>query len=272
MSTQQQAYIYGQGSEFEYERLVRQGSLYEAFTRQAFVSAGITAGMRVLDVGCGAGEVTRIAAEIAGASGRVVAIDTDAGALAFARQRLGAANLDFRQSTIEAFTDAEPFDAVVGRFILMHLKDPAAALRSLASRLSPGGIACFVEPWHGIGMSYPRVEAFHAFMEGGYQALKAVGAHLDMGARLYRDFLAAGLPAPAVISEPSVGFGGNAPFFDLMLDSARSGIRAMVPEATQREATLRQVDALAQKMREEAEAKHATLLMMINFAAWSRKP
>lgn len=268
----QPAYIYGQGSEFEYDRLVRQGALYEPFTRRAFAGAGLAPGMRVLDVGCGAGEVTRLAAEIVGASGRVVAIDVDAGALAFARTRLGTANLEFRQSTIEAFAETEPFDAVVGRFILMHLKDPVAALQSLVSRLKSGGVACFVEPWHGIGMSYPPVEAFHAFMEGGYQALRAAGAQLEMGARLYGDFIAAGLPAPAVISEPSIGFGGNAPFFDLMLDSARSGIRAMVPDQTQRAAVIAQIEDLARKMREEAEAKHATLLMMINFAAWSRKP
>ena len=43
--TEQAQYIYGQGSEFEYERLVRQGALYEAFTRRAFVNAGIAPGM-----------------------------------------------------------------------------------------------------------------------------------------------------------------------------------------------------------------------------------
>jgi SAM-dependent methyltransferase len=269
--TEQVQYIYGQGSEFEYERLVRQGALYEAFTRSAFVSAGISAGMRVLDVGCGAGAVARIVAEIVGGAGQVVAIDADAAALDFAKRRLGAANVEFREATIESFSDTALFDAVVGRFILMHLKDPVVALRSLASRLKPGGIVCFVEPWHGIGMSHPRVEAFHTFMEGGYQALRAAGAHLEMGARLYGDFIAAGLPEPQIVAEPSMGFGGKAPFFDLMLDSARSGIRASVPEA-QRDGVIAQVEALAQKMREEAEAKKATMMLMINGAASSRKP
>src|SRR5690242_6283934 len=100
--TEQAQYIYGQGSEFEYERLVRQGALYEPFTRSAFVRAGITQGMRVLDVGCGAGEVARIVAEMVGTSGQVVSIDTDASALAFAKKRLGATNIEFRQTTIES--------------------------------------------------------------------------------------------------------------------------------------------------------------------------
>lgn len=269
---QQHAYIYGQGSEFEFERLVRQGALYEPFTRRAFESAGLTAGMRVLDVGCGAGEVARIVAEMVGASGQVVAIDADAAAVAFARKRLPAANIEFRQAKIDEFADPSPFDAVVGRFILMHMQDPAATLRKLATHVRSGGIVCFVEPWHGIGMSHPRVEAFHQFMEGGYQALRAVGAHLEMGARLYSDFIAAGLPAPEVISEPSLGFGASAPFFDLMLDSARSGIRAMIPDETQRKAVIGQVEAQAQHMREEAEAKNAAMMMMINMAAWSKKP
>src|ERR1051325_810815 len=96
--TEQAQYIYGQGSEFEYQRLVRQGALYEPFTRSAFVSAGIKPGMRVLDVGCGAGEVSRIVTELVGPSGKVVAIDTDGDALDFAKRRLGAANIEFRQT------------------------------------------------------------------------------------------------------------------------------------------------------------------------------
>lgn len=269
--SQSQQYIYGRGSESEYERLVRQGLRYEEETRTAFQKAGIGQAMRVLDVGCGVGEVSRVVADLVGPKGNVVAIDADPGALAFARRRVPAPNVEFRCSTIDDFSDPANFDAVVGRFILMHLKNPAAALQKLSSNVRSGGIICFVEPWHGISLSHPRVEAFHAFMEGGFQALRAAGAHLEMGARLYADFIEAGLPAPQLHTAAAVSVGDDSEFFELLLESARSGIRATVPEA-QGDSVLAQVEGIGKAMRDEAVSKRATILLMINVGAWSQKP
>jgi ubiquinone/menaquinone biosynthesis C-methylase UbiE len=269
--SQTEQYIYGRGSESEYQRLVRQGMRYEDDTRTTFQKAGIGQGMRVLDVGCGVGEVSRIVAELVGPKGNVVAIDVDPGALEFARRHVPAPNVEFRCSTIEDFSDAATFDAVVGRFILMHVQDPPAALRKLSSNVRSGGIVCFVEPWHGISVSHPRVEAFHAFMEGGFQALRAAGAHLEMGARLYADFIEAGLPAPQLHTAAAVSAGDDSDFFELLLESARSGIRAAFPEG-QRDPVLAQVEATGKAMREEAANKRATILLMINVGAWSHKP
>ena len=269
--SQPQQYIYGRGSESEYKRLVRQGRRYEEETRTIFQKAGIGQDMRVLDVGCGVGEVSRIVADLVGPKGNVVAIDVDPGALAFARTRVSAANVEFRCSTTDDFSEPDNFDAVVGRFILMHLANPVAALRKLSSNVRSGGIICFVEPWHGISMSHPRVEAFHAFMEGGFQALRAAGAHLEMGARLYADFIEAGLPAPQLHTAAAVSTGDDSEFFEMLLESAQSGIRATVPEA-QRDSVLAQVEGIGKAMREEAVSKRATILLMLNVGAWSRKP
>ena len=269
--SQPQQYIYGRGSESEYERLVRQGLRYEEETRTTFQKAGIGQATRVLDVGCGVGEVSRVVADLVGPKGNVVAIDVDPGALAFARRHVPAPNVEFRCSAIDDFSDPANFDAVVGRFILMHLKNPAAALQKLSSNVRSGGIVCFVEPWHGISLSHPRVEAFHAFMEGGFQALRAAGAHLEMGARLYADFIEAGLPAPQLHTAAAVSVGDDSEFFELLLESARSGIRATVPEA-QRDSVLAQVEGIGKAMRDEAVSKRATILLMINVGAWSQKP
>lgn len=262
-------YMYGQGSEFEYQRLIRQSAIFEAMTRDLLVEAGIGAGMRVLDIGCGVGEVARLASELVG-TGRVVAVDTDSKALEFARERLAGRNIEFVCSEIAKYVATERFDAVVGRFILMHLKDPVAVLRHVAGQVRPGGIVCFIEPWHETAMSYPRVEAFQQFMEGGFQAMRAAGVHLEMGASLYSDFVAAGLPAPKLVGVPQLWGGGQgSEFFDLMLDSARSGIRATVPEA-QQDAVLAQVEALSHRMRKEAAEKRATVMMMITVGARCR--
>src|SRR5207302_3025409 len=123
-----------------------------SITREAFTRAGLSSGMRLLDIGCGVGEVARIASDVVG-NGRVVALDVDAKAVEFARGRLSGRNIEFIQSTVEDYKSGEPFDAAVGRFILMHLKDPLMALRHVSSQVRPGGILCFIEAWNGIATS-----------------------------------------------------------------------------------------------------------------------
>jgi ubiquinone/menaquinone biosynthesis C-methylase UbiE len=83
--------------------------------------------MRVLDVGCGMGDVTMIVAQLVGPQGKVVSIDLDPAAVSTAFGRAAAAGLEnttFCQADISAFTDVEPFDAIVGRLVLEFLPDP----------------------------------------------------------------------------------------------------------------------------------------------------
>src|SRR5690349_20969577 len=71
----------------ERRRLALQASIINPLTEQLLKRAGLSAGMRVLDIGCGVGEVSIIAARLAGRSGRVTGIDIDEGALAMAAAR-----------------------------------------------------------------------------------------------------------------------------------------------------------------------------------------
>ena len=56
-------------TEYELERLARQARLVDPITRRFFVAAGIAEGMRVLDVGSGAGHTAMLLADIVGPSG-----------------------------------------------------------------------------------------------------------------------------------------------------------------------------------------------------------
>jgi SAM-dependent methyltransferase len=80
---------------------------------------------RVLEVGCGRGDLARAIAE---AGHEVVAIDPDA----------PAGDL-FRATSLEEFADPEPFDAVVASLALHHVADLRGALDKLASLLRPTG-------------------------------------------------------------------------------------------------------------------------------------
>lgn len=75
-------------------RLAAQANvLHTQPTRSLFQEASLSAGMRVLDVGCGAGDVSFLAAEFVGPSGTVLGIDSSSRALDTARLRADRAGL-----------------------------------------------------------------------------------------------------------------------------------------------------------------------------------
>ena len=65
------------------QRLLLLGQICAPFTRRVFTEAGITSGMSVLDVGCGPGEVSLIAANLVGETGSVLGIDSSADMLPY---------------------------------------------------------------------------------------------------------------------------------------------------------------------------------------------
>src|SRR5215217_596259 len=142
-------YSYAMGrSEAETERLICQSGFYAPFTLRLFERAGLGPGMRVLDVGTGAGDVALIAAEMVGASGGVVGVDRNPEVLKTARARAltaGLSNATFVEGDAGELGLEGDFDAAVGRLVLMHQPNPAKTLRSVAAMVRPGGIVAFQE-------------------------------------------------------------------------------------------------------------------------------
>jgi ubiquinone/menaquinone biosynthesis C-methylase UbiE len=82
----------------EQRRLDAQAQLFDPLTERLFRAAGLAAGMRVLDLGSGAGHVALLAARLVGPEGHVVGIERDPQAVASARERAaaaGVANVEF---------------------------------------------------------------------------------------------------------------------------------------------------------------------------------
>ncbi|WP_406175207.1 class I SAM-dependent methyltransferase [Streptomyces sp. NBC_00996] len=114
-----------------------------------FAGAAIAAGDRVLDVGCGAGATTRIAARLA-ASGHAVGVDISEPLLDRARAisaTEGVANVAYElaDAQIHPFPPVG-YDVVISRGGVMFFADHAAAFRNLAGALRPGGRLAFVCP------------------------------------------------------------------------------------------------------------------------------
>src|SRR5690348_1194084 len=196
----------------EDERLVAQGALFDPLTRRLFQQAGITSGMRVLDLGSGAGNVARLVAELVGPAGAVVGVERDPVAVELARRRTDAGNVEFRVGDVQTLDDLEDgFDAVVGRLVLMYLTDPVAALGRAAARVRPGGLICMHEADLAYLWATPRMALWDEIRDYFLTALEKAGIEPRMGPALFTAFRAAGLPAPRLLVETFAGGGPAAP-------------------------------------------------------------
>jgi ubiquinone/menaquinone biosynthesis C-methylase UbiE len=78
----------------EQHRLIRQARVLAPATERFLRDAGIVPGMRVLDIGCGMGDVTMLVAQLVGPQGKVVSIDLDQASLSTAQRRATGAGFD----------------------------------------------------------------------------------------------------------------------------------------------------------------------------------
>jgi ubiquinone/menaquinone biosynthesis C-methylase UbiE len=112
-------------------------------SQQLVALAALQRGERVLDVACGTGIVARLATQMVGTAGKVVAVDVNEGMLSMARtvpQQHDGPPIEWRQSDAAAlpFPDAA-FDVVFCQYGLEFFADRAAGLREVARVLVPGG-------------------------------------------------------------------------------------------------------------------------------------
>ena len=99
-------------------------------------------GLRVLDLGCGDGDLARWCLE-QGAS-TVVGVDLSVRMLGLARERTSDTRITYIRAGLEeiAFRPAS-FDLVTSSFALHYARDYAAVMRSVASWLRPGGAVVY---------------------------------------------------------------------------------------------------------------------------------
>lgn len=122
----------------ELERLNRQGRILAPATRVILEAAGIGVGMRVLDLGSGIGDMAFVAADLVGASGAVLGIDGSPEPVARANLRAQQRRLDNVRFVVGDIHDPAPdgpYDAIIGRLVLMYVPDPVAVIRTQVSAL-----------------------------------------------------------------------------------------------------------------------------------------
>ncbi|MCX2931032.1 methyltransferase domain-containing protein [Mycobacterium sp. CVI_P3] len=266
-------YVLGH-SDHELGRLRRQAALLESTTREYLAAAGLAPGMRVLDVGSGAGDVAMLAAELTTPGGRVIGTDTAAAAVSAASAAASAAGLSdivhFRNGDPAALTFDEPFDAIVGRYVLVFQADPAAMLRRVSRHLAPGGIVVFHEPdWCAVRSS-PPAPTYDRCCRWIIETVDRARTSWNMADRLHRTFTDAGLPAPTLSMRTFIGVGIAA---EVWLRAVADIVETLLPtmealgSATAAEVGL---ETLAERLIDEIRETPTTLIGRSEVAAWCR--
>ena len=257
----------------ELERLIEQARQIGPITRRFFLEAGVAPGMRVLDVGSGAGDVSFLVAELVGVTGEVVGVDRSPIAIRTADTRkasLALPNVSFVEGDPAAMTFDSPFDAVVGRYVLMFQPDPVAMLRGVARHLRPGGVIVFHEiDWHG-ARSHPPVPTYDRCCQWLVKTLAQSGADPHFGAKLAACMNAAGLPAAKLHIESIASAGPDlAELARFTADIARALLPAMLRTGV---ATAEEIgiDSLAERIRREMIPNYSTITGRADIGAWTR--
>jgi ubiquinone/menaquinone biosynthesis C-methylase UbiE len=254
------AYVFERSTD-EYQRLTRQAALFEPMTEGLFRDAGITPGMRVLDLGSGVGDVALLAARLVGPDGSVVGVDVDGSALETARARagmLGLRNVTFIEGDVRSAATGIDFDAVVGRLVLLYLADPAEALRAIVEHVRPGGVLAFQEldldpvP----SRSFPEGTLWDQTGRLVIETFASAGTHVRMGRQLFGSFIAAGLPAPAMREEAIVGGGYGFAGYAWLAAVARS-LAPLMDKLGIASSQQLDLDTLAERIRDDAVARGA---------------
>jgi SAM-dependent methyltransferase len=240
-------------SESEHRRLITQSRFYGDLTERVFRLAGLQPGMSVLDVGCGASDVSFLAAALVGPTGNVLGVDRATESIALAQQRARVAGLEqvaFQEGELATLELDRPFDALVGRLVLMYLPDPAATLGYLLRFVRPGGLVIFQEMEMSMARSVPPVPLFQTCRDWICETFRRAGFETDMGLRLFPTFPGAGLDRPEMTLDGQVEGGMGSPAYEIMAQTVRRLLPLMEPLGVATAIAV-QVDTLSSRLEAE---------------------
>lgn len=160
--------------------------------------AGVVAGARIVDVGCGPGVVLAELARIAGPSGEVVGVEPDAASRAIAARTIAEGRLD-NARVVDARGDATglpegQWDVVMVRHVLYHAgADAAAIVRHAAELVRPGGHVYLVDTCGSGIFVYPPLPEVRDQVARYHEFQRSRGNDPDIGLSLHALLDAAGL-------------------------------------------------------------------------------
>jgi ubiquinone/menaquinone biosynthesis C-methylase UbiE len=265
------AYVMGH-DERERRRLALQASILNPFTEHLLRRAGISGGMRVLDIGCGVGDVSLLAARMVGRSGRVTSLDFDAQALSTLKDRASAEmlrNIECVEGNVQDWGSKLRFDAVIGRHILIHAHDPLAVLKKISHMLQPRGLAVFHEyDFSVLHRAWPSAPLRDRTMAVFDQFFSRV-CYSDMGSRLWTLLIEAGFENPDCRAEYPIDGGADSLYFEWFTESLRSILPRAIALGIVTENEI-DIDTFEERLRRESLAARSCVPAPAMIGAFAR--
>jgi len=259
----------------ERRRLSLQASILNPLSDQLLRRAGLSAGFRVLDIGCGVGELSMVAARLVGPSGHVTGIDIDDGALTIATARAreqGLNHVDFVHGNISDYQTDATYDAVIGRHILIHTPDPRVVVGTARSRLNPSGVVVFQEyDFTVVHRCFPEAPLCARMFEI-FREFFAKAGHSNIGTRLFHLFTEEGFSSPQCRVEYPMDGGAGSPFYEWIAESFRSIMPRAEALGLVRRDEVVGIDSLAARLEEETVSQHGCVPGPAMVGCFARKP
>ena len=156
-------------------------------TTALLVKVGVPCNARVLDLGCGGGDVAAVLSKMASV-GHVAGVDFDPAVIEIARAEARAAglrNVELRVGDVTDLDDEDgQYDVVHARFLLSHLREPAPVLRRMVALCKPGGAVVVQDIDIEGSMCWPDDAAFAQCCSLYRDTVRARGGDAGIGRRL----------------------------------------------------------------------------------------
>jgi ubiquinone/menaquinone biosynthesis C-methylase UbiE len=260
-------------SQQELRRLRLQADILKPITTRLLREAGLAQGMRVVDLGCGPGDVSLLAAEIVGPTGLVTGIDRSPSAIDTARMRVkaaGLANINFVEADAAVATGTGTFDLAVGRYVLLHQSDPAAFVRAATTHVRRGGAVAFHEVVAVGGLwSFPTVPLWQQVTDLLVEAFRSAQQHPEAGAHMIKHFHDAGLPQPSLFSEIPVSGGPHSPLYAWVAETLRM-VLPHVERVGPADPGETDIDSLEDRLRQAVTAVRGQVCFGYQYCGWTR--
>ncbi|MGV3614434.1 MAG: methyltransferase [Fimbriimonas sp.] len=255
-----EGYVLARGDAGAHRLAVLNAAMWPS-SRALLRRAGLRRGGTFLDVGCGAGDLTR---RVAALGVEAVGVDVDPAFIARAQARPSGARFEVRNVT-ELDAIGRSFDVVYARYLLSHLTEPVAALRAMMKVTRPGGPVVVEDIDFDLHVAEPRPAAFDRYLDLYRAVVLHRGGDPILGRRLYRLAADAGLRDVQVRVHVQIPTQGEARHITTL---TLAGIRdAVVREGM---ATESEVDSLGEELRALEETPSALVSVAGTYGVWGR--
>lgn len=243
----------------------------DKFTVQLLTKAGIKKGSKVLDIGCGRGDVSLMTANLVGSEGHVMGIDIDSVSIENARLRakdLNISNLSFYATDALELSEAiGKFDAIIGRRVLMYQSNPVDFIKNIRLCLKKNGVIAFQE--HDMEMvpaSKVPMPLHFKVQNWLRHTISYEGADTSIGFNLYDIFTRAGFTVLEMKAEPIIQTPSE-PYHVAAI------VKAILPRIIKSKAATEKdidIDTLEKRLSEERKKSNAIYIGDVKFGIWAK--